>query len=90
MFTESIIEQFIVKVRLQAVMKGIDEKAALGYVAARLRLATGEITKYDYSILIDEINQIFAISTESETDKFLALNCWIKQQINELKIIQLS
>lgn len=90
MFTESIIDQFIVKVRLQASMQGIDEKAALSYAAARVRLITGEITKFDYYTLIDETNQIFDISPESETDKSLTFNHWIKQQINELKMSQLS
>lgn len=86
MFTESIIDQFLVKVRLQAFIEGIDEKAALGCASARLRLATGEITKSEYSQIIDEINQVFAISPESENDKFLGINRWIEQQINDLNI----
>ena len=90
MFTESIIDQFIVKVRLQAVMEEIDEKTALSYAAAKLRLETGEITKYDYYRLIDETNQIFSITPESEADKSLELNRWIEQQLNKLKMTQLS
>ena len=90
MFTESIIDQFIVKVRLQAVMEEIDEKAALSYAAAKLRLETGEFTKYDYYRLIDETNQIFSITPESEADKSLELNRWIEQQLNKLKMTQLS
>ena len=90
MFTESIIDQFIVKVRLQAVMEEIDEKAALSYAAAKLRLETGEITKYDYYRLIDETNQNFSITPESEADKSLDLNRWIEQQLNKLKMTQLS
>ena len=90
MFTESIIDRFIVKVRLQAVMEEIDEKAALSYAAAKLRLETGEITKYDYYRLIDETNQIFSITPESEADKSLELNRWIEQQLNKLKMTQLS
>ena len=90
MFTESIIDQFIVKVRLQAVMEEIDEKAALSYAAAKLRLETGEFTKYDYYRLIDETNQIFSITPESVADKSLELNRWIEQQLNKLKMTQLS
>ncbi|MGK7880874.1 MAG: photosystem I assembly protein [Crocosphaera sp.] len=91
MFTESTIDQFIVKVRLQAIIEGIDEQAALGCVSARLRLVIGEITKSEYYQLIDEICHIFAISTELENDKFLVINRWIKQQINEIKTtLQLS
>ncbi len=86
MFTESIIEQFLVKVRLQAVIEGIDEKAALACTAARLRLATGEITKSEYYQIIDEINHVFVIIPESENDKFLELNRWLEQQINDLNI----
>ncbi|MDJ0580238.1 photosystem I assembly protein [Crocosphaera sp.] len=85
MFTESTIDQFIVKVRLQATIEGIDEKAALGCVSARLRLVTGEITKSEYHQLIDEIYHIFAISTELYNDKLSVINHWIKQQINEIK-----
>ena len=90
MFTETTINQFILKLRLQAVIEGIDEKAALSYAATRLRLATGEITKPEYDTLVDETNHIFAIPSESESDHSSALNRWIEQQIDELKITQLS
>lgn len=90
MFTETTINEFILKLRLQAVLEGIDEKAALSYAAARLRLATGEITRSEYYTLIDETNHVFAIPPESETDNSLALNRWIEQQIDELKITQFS
>ncbi|MEL4895564.1 photosystem I assembly protein [Crocosphaera sp. Alani8] len=86
MFTESIIDQFIVKVRLQAILEGIDERVALGFAAARLRLATGEITKSKYYQIIDEINNTFAIIAKSENDKFSGINRWIEQQINDLNI----
>ncbi len=88
--TDTAINQFIVKLRLQAVIEGINEKAALGYAAAGLRLATGEITENEYRTLIDEINHTFSISTPSNTGQASSLNHWIEQQIFELRIVQSS
>ena len=90
MLSETAINQFIVKLRLQAIIEGIDEKAALGYAAARLRFATGEITEYEYHTLIDELNQTFSIQNSSKTAQSHPLNYWIGEQIHELKITQLS
>ncbi|ACB52772.1 hypothetical protein cce_3424 [Crocosphaera subtropica ATCC 51142] len=90
MLADTVINQFIVKLRLQAVLEGIDEKVALGYASARLRLATGEISKNDYHSLIDEINRIFCLSASSDTDQASHLNHWIEQQIVDLRIAQLS
>ncbi|MDJ0600347.1 MAG: photosystem I assembly protein [Crocosphaera sp.] len=83
--SDTAINQFIVKLRLQAIIEGINEKAALGYAAARLRLATGEITEYEYHTLIDEINNIFNLSTTSKIEQTRSLNDWIEKQIYELK-----
>ena len=87
---DTAINQFIVKLRLQAVIEGINEKAALGYASARLRLATGEIPEHEYHALIEEINHIFSMPTPSNTGKSSPLNHWIEQQIVELRIAQLS
>ncbi len=90
MFPDTAINQFILKLRLQAVLQGIDEKAALSYAAAGLRLATGEITEHEYHTLIDETNHVFCISPTSKIDKYVTFNNWIKQQINELQMTKLS
>jgi hypothetical protein len=86
MFPENAIDQFILNLRLQAIIEGIDEQAALSYAAARLRLATGEIAKYEYHILVDEIERAWNISPESGTDKSLKLSHWIEQQLGELDL----
>lgn len=90
MLSDTAINQFIVKLRLQAIIEGIDEKAALAYAAARLRLATVEITEYEYHSLIDDINHTFSIPNGSKNAESHPLNYWIEKQIHEIKITQLS
>lgn len=90
MLSDTAIEKFIVKLRLQAVMEGIDEKAALRYASVKLRLATGEISEYEYHSLIDDINDVFGFSSTSNMTQGSNLNCWIEKEINEIKIAQLS
>ena len=88
--TDATINQFILKLRLQAVIEGINEKAALAYASAQLRLAAGEITEYEYHTLIDEINHIFSIPTSSNKNQSFSLNRWIEKQLIELRMTQLS
>ncbi len=87
MFSDTAIEQFIVKLRLQAIIEGIDEKAALRYASIRLRLATGEISEYEYSTLIDDIDHIFGSPSTSKDTQPSSLNHWIEKQIYELETI---
>ncbi|EAZ89640.1 hypothetical protein [Crocosphaera chwakensis] len=87
MLSNTAIEKFIVKLRLQAVIEGIDENAALRYASVRLRLATGEISEYEYSSLIDDIDHIFGSALTSKDTQPSMLNHWIEKQIYELQTI---
>ncbi|WP_198648756.1 hypothetical protein [Cyanothece sp. BG0011] len=85
MLSNTVIEQFIIKLRLHALVEGIDEKAALKYASVKLRLITGEVSEYEYHTLIDDINHIFGMSSTSQTTLGSSFNHWIEREIHEIQ-----